>query len=234
MQKVAEHPLNMDEIFEDNILAVIDNICASSQMPPEYLVTTLLPAVGHYVNGSQIRSNTGAPTNIAFFTTIIGYPSVNKSSATEAILSACLIIEKQLGIKPEECDVNYSATVESLLTELKNTSSMLIQIWDEAVTLLQSFDLYKQEGAAYDRLIMYTLYNTSSIVKRQKKSGNVTVEGPVLNITAAAHPSDILSSTSSTVSLQLIIMRCAEQMTRFQRSCTLTPKVLRRHDDLPS
>ncbi|CAF1387343.1 unnamed protein product [Rotaria sordida] len=157
----------------------------------------LLPAIGHFVNGSQIRTNTGTPTNISFFTTIIGYPGVNKSSATEAILNACLAIEKHIGIKPEESRVNCSATVESLLTELKNTSPRLIQIWDEAVTLLQSFDLYKQGGAAYNRSIMCTLYNSSALVRRQTKSGNIAVENPVLNIAAAAHPADIFSSVSS-------------------------------------
>ncbi|CAF4097042.1 unnamed protein product [Rotaria sordida] len=166
-------------------------------MPREYLITMLLPAIGHFVNGSQIRTNTGTPTNISFFTTIIGYPSVNKSSATEAVLNACLAIEKHLGIKTDESRINCSATVESLLTELKNTWPRLIQIWDEAVTLLQSFDLYKQGGAAYDRSIMCTLYNSSAVVKRQTKSGNITVENPVLNIAAAAHPADIFSSVSN-------------------------------------
>ncbi|CAF1385191.1 unnamed protein product [Rotaria sordida] len=166
-------------------------------MPREYLITMLLPAIGHFVNGSQIRTNTGTPTNISFFTTIIGYPSVNKSSATEAVLNACLAIEKHLGIKTDESRINCSATVESLLTELKNTWPRLIQIWDEAVTLLQSFGLYKQGGAAYDRSIMCTLYNSSAVVKRQTKSGNITVENPVLNIAAAAHPADIFSSVSN-------------------------------------
>ncbi|CAF1536666.1 unnamed protein product, partial [Adineta ricciae] len=196
MEKAAMHPMNVAEIFDQNICALIDNICLSSQMPSEYLITMLLPAVGHFVNGSQIRTNTGTPTNISFFTTIIGYPSVNKSSATEAILNACLVIEKHIGIKPEDSRVNCSATVESLLTELKNTSPKLIQICDEAVTLLQSFGLYKQGGAAYDRSIMCTLYNSSAVVKRQTKSGSVTVENPVLNIAAAAHPADIFSSVS--------------------------------------
>lgn len=196
MQKAASHPMNINEIFDDNISVLIDNICSSSQMPHEYLITMLLPAIGHFINGSQIRTNTGTPTNISFFTTIIGYPSVNKSSATEAILNASLVIEKYIGIKPEESRVNCSATVESLLTELKNTSPKLIQIWDEAVTLLQSFGLYKQGGAAYDRSIMCTLYNSSAVVKRQTKSGNITVENPVLNIAAAAHPADIFSSVS--------------------------------------
>ncbi|CAF1459107.1 unnamed protein product, partial [Rotaria sordida] len=156
----------------------------------------LLPAIGHFVNGSQIRTNTGTPTNISFFTTIIGYPSVNKSSATEAILNACLAIEKHIGIKSEESRVNCSATVESLLTELKNISPRLIQTWDEAVILLQSFGLYKQGGAAYDHSIMCTLYNSSALVRRQTKSGNIAVEKPVLNIAAAAHPADIFSSVS--------------------------------------
>lgn len=197
MEKAALYPMNMDEIFDENICSMIDNICFSGQMPREYLVTMLLPAIGHFVNGSQIRTNTGATTNISFFTTIIGYPSVNKSSATEAILNAALIIEKYIGIKPEESRVNCSATVESLLTELKNTSPKLIQIWDEAVTLLQSFGLYKQGGAAYDRSIMCTLYNSSAVVKRQTKSGSITVENPVLNIAAAAHPVDIFASVSN-------------------------------------
>ncbi|CAF4483224.1 unnamed protein product [Rotaria socialis] len=166
-------------------------------MPREYLITMLLPAIGHFVNGSQIRTNTGTPTNISFFTIIIGYPSVNKSSATEAILNAVLVIEKHLGIKTEESRINCSATVESLLTELKNTCPRLIQVWDQAVTLLQPFGLYKQGGAAYDRLIMCTLYNSSAVVKRQTKSGNITVENPVLNIAAAAHPADIFSSVSN-------------------------------------
>jgi hypothetical protein len=83
------------------------------------------------------------------------------------------------------------------LTELKNTHPKLIQIWDEAVTLLQSFGLYKQGGAAYDRSIMCTLYNSSAVVKRQTKSGNIVVENPVLNIAAAAHPNDIFSSVSN-------------------------------------
>jgi hypothetical protein len=79
MQKAATHPMDFIEIFDENICALIDNICSSSQMPREYLITMLLPAVGHFVNGSQIRTNTGTPTNISFFTTIIGYPSVNIS-----------------------------------------------------------------------------------------------------------------------------------------------------------
>ncbi|CAF1656414.1 unnamed protein product, partial [Adineta ricciae] len=197
MDKASMHSMNVTEIFDENICALIDNICLSSQMPREYLITMLLPAIGHFVNGSQIRTNTGTPTNISFFTTIIGYPSVNKSSATEAILNACLEIEKQTGIKPEESRINCSATVESLLAELKNTSPRLIQIWDEAVTLLQSFGLYKQGGAAYDRSIMCTLYNSSAVVKRQTKSGNIVVENPVLNIGAAAHPADIFSCLSN-------------------------------------
>lgn len=197
MEKAAKYPMNITEIFDENICVLIDNICASGQMPREYLITMLLPAIGHFVNGSQIRTNTGTPTNISFFTTIIGYPSVNKSGATEAILNACLIIEKHIGVRPEESRVNCSATVESLLAELKNTSPRLIQIWDEAVTLLQSFGLYKQGGAAYDRSIMCTLYNSSAVVKRQTKSGNVVVENPVLNIAAAAHPADIFSSVSN-------------------------------------
>ncbi|CAF3903167.1 unnamed protein product, partial [Rotaria sordida] len=167
----------------------------------------LLPAIGHFVNGSQIRTNTGTPTNISFFTTIIGYPSVNKSSATEAILNACLAIEKHIGIKSEESRVNCSATVESLLTELKNISPRLIQTWDEAVILLQSFGLYKQGGAAYDHSIMCTLYNSSALVRRQTKSGNIAVETPVLNIAAAAHPADIFSSVSSPVHETLDEMR---------------------------
>ena len=193
MQTATMYPMNVAEIFDKNICDLIYNVCSSSQMPQEYLITMLLPAIGHFLNGSQIRTNTGATTNISFFTTIIGYPSVNKSSATEAILSACLTIEKYIGIKPEESRINCSAAVESLLTELKNTSPRLIQIWDEAVTLLQSFGLYKQCGAAYDRSIMCTLYNSSSVVKRQTKSGNITDENPVLNIAAAAHPNDIFS-----------------------------------------
>ncbi|CAF3675505.1 unnamed protein product [Rotaria sp. Silwood1] len=159
-------------------------------MPREYLITMLLPVIGRFVNGSQTRTNTGTPTNISFFTTIIGYPSVNKSSATEAVLNACLAIGKHLCLKIEESRINCSATVESLLTELKNTWPTLIQSWNEAVTLLQSFGLYKQSGAAYDRSIMYTLYNLFAIVKRQTKSGNITVENPVLNIAAVAHPDD--------------------------------------------
>ncbi|CAF3444731.1 unnamed protein product [Rotaria socialis] len=196
MEKAAMYTMNVIEIFDENICDLINNICSSSQMPPEYVITLLLPAIGHFLNGSQIRTNTGTTTNIPFFTTIIGYPSVNKSSATEAILSACLAIEKHIGIKPEESRINCSATVESLLTELKNTSPKLIQIWDEAATLLQSFGLYKQGGAAYDRSIMCTLYNSSSVVKRQTKSGNITVENPVLNIASAAHPVDIFSCVS--------------------------------------
>ncbi|CAF2004575.1 unnamed protein product [Rotaria magnacalcarata] len=190
MQKAALYPMDVPAIFDNNI-------CSSSQMPREYLITMLLPAIGHFVNGSQIRTNTGTPTNISFFTTIIGYPSVNKSSATEAILNAVLVIEKHLGIKTEESRINCSATVEQLLTELKNRCPRLIQVWDEAVTLLQSFGLYKQGGAAYDRSIMCTLYNSSAVVKRQTKSGNITVENPVLNIAAAAHPADIFSSVSN-------------------------------------
>jgi hypothetical protein len=197
MQKAVIHLMNVDDIFDENISALIDNICSSSQMPREYLITMLLPAIDHFVNDSQIRTNTGALTNISFFTTIIGYPSVNKSSATKAILNACLVIEKHIGIKPEESRVNCSATVESLLTELTNTSPKLIQIWDEAVTLLQSFGPYKQGGAAYDRSIICTLYNSSGIVKRQTKSENIVVENPVLNIAAAAHPGDIFSSVSN-------------------------------------
>ena len=197
MQKTALHPMNIDEIFDENICTLVDNICSSNQMPHEYFVTMLLPAIGHFINGSQMRTNTGTPTNISFFTTIIGYPSVNKSSATESILNASLVIEKYLGIKPDKSRVNCSATVESLLTELKNTSPKLIQIWDEAVTLLESFGLCKQGGVAYDRSIMCTLYNSSAVVKRQTKSGNITVENPVLNIAAAAHPIDIFSFVSS-------------------------------------
>ncbi|CAF1679200.1 unnamed protein product [Adineta ricciae] len=197
MQKAGSYRMNVAEIFEANICHIIDNICSSSQMPREYLITMLLPAIGHCVDGSQIYSNTGTATNISFFTTIIGYPSVNKSSATEAILKALIIIEKYIGLKSEESRINCSATVESLLTELKNTSPRLIQIWDEASTLFQSFGLYKQGGAAYDRSIMCTLYNSSSVVKRQTKSGNIVVENPVLNIAAAAHPGDIFSSVST-------------------------------------
>ncbi|CAF1037994.1 unnamed protein product [Adineta steineri] len=194
MRKAASYRMDIGKIFDENIYSIIRNICSSSQMPDEYLITMLLPAIGHFVNGSQMRTNTGTPTNISFFTTIIGYPSVNKSSATDAVLKACLVIEKNIGVKPEESRVNCSATVESLLSELKNTSPKLIQIWDEAVTLLQSFGLYKQGGAAYDRSIMCTLYNSSSVVKRQTKSGNIVVENPILNIAAAAHPADIFSS----------------------------------------
>ncbi|CAF3624850.1 unnamed protein product [Rotaria socialis] len=171
MEKAAMYTMNVIEIFDENICDLINNICSSSQMPPEYVITLLLPAIGHFLNGSQIRTNTGTTTNISFFTTIIGYPSVNKSSATEAILSACLAIEKHIGIKPEESRIN-------------------------SATLLQSFGLYKQSGAAYDRSIMCTLYNSSSVVKRQTKSGNITVENPVLNIAAAAHPVDIFSCVS--------------------------------------
>ncbi|CAF4097458.1 unnamed protein product, partial [Adineta steineri] len=87
------------------------------------------------------------------------YPSVNT-------LNGCLISEKYIGIKSEESRINCNATVESLLTGLKNTSPKLIQVWDEAVTLLQSFGLYKQDGAVYDRSIMLTLYNSFTIVKR--------------------------------------------------------------------
>ncbi|CAF2620250.1 unnamed protein product [Rotaria sp. Silwood2] len=166
-------------------------------MPREYLITMLLPAIDHFINGSQIGTDTGTPRNISFFTTIIGYSSVNKSSATEVVLNACLAIEKYLGIKTDESRINCSATVESLLIELKNTSPKLIQIWDEAVTLLQLFGLYKQGGAAYDRSIMCTLYNSSAVVKRQTKSGNITIENPVLNIAAAAHTADIFSSVSN-------------------------------------
>jgi hypothetical protein len=101
MQKAAKYPMNVTEIFDENICAIIDNACFSGQMPREYLITMLLPAIGHFVNGSQTRTNTGTLTNISFFTTIIGYPSVNKSSATEAILNACIIIEKHIGTKPE-------------------------------------------------------------------------------------------------------------------------------------
>ena len=79
--------MDIAEIFDENICALIDNICYSSQMPREYLITMLLPAIAHFSNGSQIRTNTGTTTNISFFTAIIGYPSVNKSSATEAILN---------------------------------------------------------------------------------------------------------------------------------------------------
>lgn len=83
------------------------------------------------------------------------------------------------------------------MTELKNTPPRLIQFWDEAVTLLQPFGLYKQEGVAYDRCIMCTLCNSSAVVKRQTKSGNVVVENPVLNIAAAAYPAGIFSSVSN-------------------------------------
>ena len=76
-------------------------------MPQEYLITMLLPAIGHFLNGSQIRTNTEATTNISvFFTTTIGYPSVNKSSTTEAILSSCPTIEKYIGAKSEESRIN--------------------------------------------------------------------------------------------------------------------------------
>ncbi|CAF3824682.1 unnamed protein product [Adineta steineri] len=81
MEKAAMYPMDVTGIFDENISGLIHNICSSSQMPPEYLVTMLLPAIGHFANGSQVRTNTGIPTNISFFTTIIGYPSVNKSGA---------------------------------------------------------------------------------------------------------------------------------------------------------
>lgn len=95
MENAAEHPMNITEIFDENIYT-------SRQMPREYLITMLLLAIGHFVNGSQIRTNIGTPTNISFFTTIIGYPNVNESSATESLLNACLIIDKHTGIRPEK------------------------------------------------------------------------------------------------------------------------------------
>ncbi|CAF1499359.1 unnamed protein product [Adineta steineri] len=82
----------------------------------------LLPA-----HGSQIRTNTGVPTNIAFLLQLL-------------VIQA----EKYIGIKPEESRINCSDTVN----------------------LLQSFGLYKQDGAVYDCSIMFTLYNSFTIVKR--------------------------------------------------------------------
>ncbi|CAF1523289.1 unnamed protein product, partial [Adineta steineri] len=53
MEKAAMYPMDVTEVFDGNISGSTHNICSSSQMPPEYLVTMLLPAIGHFVNGSQ-------------------------------------------------------------------------------------------------------------------------------------------------------------------------------------
>ncbi|CAF1413663.1 unnamed protein product [Adineta ricciae] len=194
MRKAGNEEMNIDEILDESTASVIRNISNSSQLPVEYLLTLLLPAVGHSMNGSQVISNTGQTTNVAFYTIIIGYPGANKSSGIEKIKEASLIIEQFEGIDDDRSRINNSATVESLLSELKNTHSRLFQLWDEALTLLQSFGMYKSGGAAYDRSIMCSLYNTSSTVRRQTKGTSMTIQSPVLNITAAAHPVDIFDS----------------------------------------
>ena len=194
MRNAGAEVMNINEILDETMSSIIKNICNSSQLPYEYLITLLLPAIGHQMNGSQVVSNTGQPTNVAFYTTIIGYPGANKSSGIEKIKEACLTIEQFEGISDDHSRINNSATVESLLSELKNTHPRLLQMWDEALTLLQSFGMYKSGGAAYDRSIMCSLYNTSSTVRRQTKGASMTIQSPVLNITAAAHPAEIFDS----------------------------------------
>jgi hypothetical protein len=194
MRKAGTEEINIDEVLDESTASIIKNVSNSSQLPVEYLLTLLLPAIGHHMHGSQVVSNTGQPTNIAFYTTIIGYPGANKSSGIDKIKDACLIIEQFEGISDDRSRINSSATVESLLSELKNTHPRLFQLWDEALTLLQSFGMYKSGGAAYDRSIMCSLYNTSSTVRRQTKGTSMTIQSPVLNITAAAHPIEIFDS----------------------------------------
>ncbi|CAF1159248.1 unnamed protein product [Didymodactylos carnosus] len=46
---------------------------------------------------------------------------------------------------------------------MKETSPRLFQPWDELNTLISSFGLYRSEKAAYDRIIINTLYNTNQI-----------------------------------------------------------------------
>ncbi|CAF4824707.1 unnamed protein product [Rotaria sp. Silwood2] len=59
MHKAAMYPMDITEIFAKNICVLIDNICSSSQMPREYRITMLLPAIDHFINGSQIRTKSG-------------------------------------------------------------------------------------------------------------------------------------------------------------------------------
>ena len=194
MRRAGSEEMNIDDILDEAMASILENVCNSSQLPVEYLITLLLPAIGHHMNGSQVISNTSQPTHVAFYTTIIGYPGSNKSSGVEKIKEACLAIEQYEGVNCDRSRINSSATVESLLFELKNTHPHLLQMWDEALTLLQSFGIYKSRGAAYDRSIMCSLYNTSSTVRRQTKGASMTIHNPVLNISAAAHPAEIFDS----------------------------------------
>ncbi|CAF1273631.1 unnamed protein product, partial [Didymodactylos carnosus] len=126
---------------------------------------------------------------------IIGYPGSNKTTAVDLIRNSCLETEEALDVTPDKSGINSSATIKSLLHELKNSHPRLIQLWEELTTLMQSFGLYKGGAGSYDRLIIYTLYNTNHIVRRQTvKSPSVAIVDPVLNIGSGGHPGDIFDS----------------------------------------
>ncbi|CAF0854121.1 unnamed protein product [Didymodactylos carnosus] len=142
--------------------------------------------------------------SIPFFA-IIGYPGSNKTTAVDLIRNSCLEIEEALNVTPDKSRINSSATIESLLHELKNPHPRLIQLWNELATLMQSFGLYKGGAGSYDRSIICTLYNTNHIVRRQTfKSPSVAIIDPVLNIGSGGHPGDIFDSVVADSEVHLL------------------------------
>ncbi|CAF1304197.1 unnamed protein product, partial [Didymodactylos carnosus] len=178
MRTTGGIPMNANQFFDEGTTRIIENICSTYQLPHAYLFTILLPAIDHHVNNAQVVCTGGVRTNISFYTSIIGYPGSIKSMAVDIIRSACMDVEKLLGIEIDKPYINNSATIESLLNEMKETSCRLFQPWDELNTLISSFGLYRSEKAAYDRSIINTLYNTNQIA-------------------GAGHPSEVIESVKN-------------------------------------
>jgi hypothetical protein len=120
--------MNIDELLDESVASLMKNVCNSFQLPHKYLLTFLLPVVGHKISGTQVVSNTEQRTNIALYSVIIGYPGANSSSGVEKIKETCLSIEHLIDIDDEHSRINSSTTVESLLSELKNIHPRIFQV----------------------------------------------------------------------------------------------------------
>ncbi|CAF1631132.1 unnamed protein product [Didymodactylos carnosus] len=168
------------------------------------LTTTLLPSVAHLCQHAFIRSWFGKTQPFIIYATITALPCSAKSAAL-------VDIEKWKQIKPEDSHLNCSASIESLLAELKKHKS-IIQIFDEMNTFISSMGLYKNEKAAYDRAYFCMLFNGESYVRRQTCGASTELQNTRLNIVCCEQPLTTINSISEDISMLVtqddLFVRC--------------------------
>ncbi|CAF1562804.1 unnamed protein product, partial [Didymodactylos carnosus] len=195
----ANATVDFDEIFNENLCSILNNIRHNSALEPMMLTTTLLPSVAHLCQHAFIRSWSGKTQPFIIYAIITALPCSGKSVALKYMSDALVDIEKWKQIKPEDSHLNCSASIESLLAELKKHKS-IIQIFDEMNTFVSSMGLYINEKAAYDRAYFCMLFNGESYVRRQTCGGSTELQNTRLNIVCCGQPLTTINSISEDIS----------------------------------